>query len=172
MRCPYCDTQIPEGKQTCTKCGVRQDLGETQTIIIGSQTTSGKEETNNTETDSSSETHTVAVSESSTTGNQVRVESLSLGSSLGSRYRIERLLGQGGMGSVYLAYDKELDRQVALKMIRPELASNENVLARFKREIQLSSKVTHPNVLRVYDLGEEDGIRFLTMQFVEGEDLS
>jgi len=76
------------------------------------------------------------------------------------------------MGAVYLCRDEELQRDVALKVIRPEIAADPSVLDRFKREIQLSSRVTHRNVLRVYDLGEADGIRFLTMQFVEGEDLS
>jgi len=90
----------------------------------------------------------------------------------GSRYEIRRLLGKGGMGAVYLARDLELNRDVALKEIRPELANQPEVLKRFKREIQLSSEVTHPNVLRVFDLGEADGKKFLTMQYVEGEDLA
>ncbi len=91
---------------------------------------------------------------------------------IGRRYRVVRLLGQGGMGAVYQVYDKELERDVALKLIRPELGADPQVLSRFKREIQLSSQVTHPNVLRVYDLGESGGTKFLTMQFVEGEDLA
>ena len=65
-----------------------------------------------------------------------------------------------------------LDRDVALKLIRSDIAEDTDALERFKREIQLSSRVTHPNVLRVFDLGESDGIKFLTMQFVDGRDLS
>lgn len=91
---------------------------------------------------------------------------------IGRRYRVLRLLGQGGMGSVYLVRDSELDRDIALKLIRAPLASDPQLLERFKREIQLSSEITHPNVLRVYDLGESEGTRFLTMQFVRGEDLA
>ena len=94
------------------------------------------------------------------------------GTDIGSRYRVVKLLGRGGMGAVYLCRDEELQRDVALKVIRPEIAADSDVLDRFKREIQLSSRVTHKNVLRVYDLGEADGVRFLTMQYVEGEDLS
>lgn len=94
------------------------------------------------------------------------------GLEIGNRYRVVRLLGQGGMGAVYQVWDHELERDAALKLIRPEFGEHPEVVARFKREIQLSSKVTHPNVLRVYDLGESDGIRFLTMQFVDGCDLS
>ena len=90
---------------------------------------------------------------------------------LGERYRVMGLLGAGGMGKVYHVYDRELDREVALKIIRPELASDDSLIQRFKREIDLSSQVTHKNVLRVYDLGESEGVQFLTMQYVAGEDL-
>src|SRR5581483_8925042 len=68
--------------------------------------------------------------------------------------------------------DRELDRDVALKVIRVDLASHPAILERFKREIQLSSNITHKNVLRVYDLGEAAGVKFLTMQFVDGQDLA
>jgi tetratricopeptide (TPR) repeat protein len=97
---------------------------------------------------------------------------LPAGLEIGHRYRVKSLLGMGGMGAVYLVHDKELDRDVALKLIRSDIAEDTDALARFKREIQLSSRVTHPNVLRVFDLGEMDGIKFLTMQFVDGRDLS
>jgi len=90
----------------------------------------------------------------------------------GSRYEVKRLLGQGGMGAVYHAWDRELDRDIALKEIRPELVDQPDVIARFKREIQLASEITHPNVLRVYDLGAAEGKRFLTMQYVDGMTLS
>ena len=98
--------------------------------------------------------------------------SLAEGTEIGSRYRVVKLLGRGGMGAVYRCHDLELDRDVALKLIRPEIAADPAILERFKREIQLSSRITHRNVLRVYDLGEADGIRFLTMQFVDGDDLA
>jgi serine/threonine protein kinase/tetratricopeptide (TPR) repeat protein len=94
------------------------------------------------------------------------------GLEIGKRYRVLRLLGRGGMGAVYQVQDLQLDRHVALKLIRSDIAENQMVLGRFKREIQLSSKVTHKNVLRVYDLGESDGVEYLTMQFIEGEDLA
>jgi tetratricopeptide (TPR) repeat protein/predicted Ser/Thr protein kinase len=94
------------------------------------------------------------------------------GAEIGARYRVISLLGRGGMGSVYRVWDEELNRDVALKLIRPEIAADADVIGRFKREIQLSSTVTHRNVLRVYDLGEADGTRFLTMQYVQGRDLS
>jgi len=75
------------------------------------------------------------------------------------------------MGAVYKAADREVDRVVALKVIRPEMASNPEILARFKQELLLSSKVTHRNVIRIYDLGEAQGVKFITMEFLEGETL-
>jgi serine/threonine protein kinase len=93
------------------------------------------------------------------------------GTLLGSRYEILEILGEGGMGAVYKAADREVDRVVALKVIRPQLASNPEILARFKQELLLSSQVTHRNVIRIYDLGEAQGIKFITMEFVQGENL-
>lgn len=93
------------------------------------------------------------------------------GAVLGGRYSIDRILGVGGMGSVYCAYDNELDRPVALKLIRADLASNAMVLQRFKQEIILSREVTHPNVVRIFDLGTSDGLRYITMELVPGCDL-
>jgi len=90
---------------------------------------------------------------------------------LARRYEILEVLGEGGMGAVYKAKDRELDRLVALKVIRPELASNPDILQRFKQEILLSSKVTHRNVVRIYDLGEAEGLKFITMEYVDGKDL-
>ncbi len=75
------------------------------------------------------------------------------------------------MGAVYKATDRELDRFVALKVIRPELASNPSILARFKQELLLAHQVTHRNVIRIYDLGEAEGVKFITMEFIEGKDL-
>jgi len=96
---------------------------------------------------------------------------LNIGDVLGGRYEILQLLGEGGMGAVYKVSDRELGRPVALKVIRPELASNPAILARFKQELLLAHQVTHRNVVRVYDLGESGGVKFITMEFVEGTDL-
>ena len=93
------------------------------------------------------------------------------GAVLGRRYEILQLLGEGGMGSVYRARDREVNRIVALKVIRPELTGNAAILDRFKQELVLSHQVTHKNVIRIYDLGDADGLKFITMEFVEGQDL-
>src|SRR5438046_9756089 len=78
------------------------------------------------------------------------------GSVLSSRYEILHLLGQGGMGAVYKARDRELNRLVALKVIRPELACAPDLLERFKQELILARQVTHKNVIRIYDLGRSE----------------
>ena len=93
------------------------------------------------------------------------------GTILANRYEILNVLGTGGMGSVYEAKDLELDRLVALKVIRPELARNAAIVDRFKQELRLSHKVTHRNVVRLYDLSEDAGMRFVTMELVAGRDL-
>lgn len=93
------------------------------------------------------------------------------GHDFGPRYRIERLLGEGGMGRVYLAQDRELDRQVALKMILPALAADGEMMRRFKQELLLASRISQKNILRIHDLGEAGGVKFISMAYIEGEDL-
>src|SRR5580700_5669969 len=102
---------------------------------------------------------------------KVSVSMMQIGDVLGGRYEILQLLGEGGMGAVYKATDRELNRPVALKLIRPQLAANPSILARFKQELLLAHQVTHRNVIRIYDLGDADGVKFISMEFVEGEDL-
>lgn len=96
---------------------------------------------------------------------------LHAGDVLGGRYEILQLLGEGGMGAVYKAKDRELERFVGLKVIRPELAASPAILARFKQELRLAHQVTHRNVIRSYDLSEAEGLKFITMEFIDGADL-
>jgi len=86
-------------------------------------------------------------------------------------YRIERLLGRGGMSSVYLAEHLRLQRKVALKLMAPELADDERFRERFLRESQLAASLDHPNVVPVYDADEADGVLYIAMRYVEGSDL-
>ncbi|HEX4785085.1 MAG TPA: protein kinase, partial [Candidatus Sulfotelmatobacter sp.] len=90
---------------------------------------------------------------------------------LGSRYEILKKLGEGGMGAVYKAKDIVVDRLVALKVIRPDLAANRDILQRFKQELILARQITHKNVVRIYDMSEAEGVKFITMEYVDGEDL-
>ena len=96
---------------------------------------------------------------------------MDIGVVLGERYEILKRLGEGGMGAVYKARDHELDRLVALKVIRPELAGHPDILRRFKQELILARQVTHKNVVRIFDLGSADGRKFITMDYIEGRDL-
>ena len=98
------------------------------------------------------------------------------GEPFGTRYHIIRVLGSGGMGVVYQAWDAELGVTVALKVIRPEVTSDpymaRDVERRFKRELLLAREVTHNNVVRIHDLGEINGIKYITMSYVDGRDLA
>jgi len=96
---------------------------------------------------------------------------LSVGSDFGTRYRIEALLGQGGMGRVYKATDKTLDRVIALKVVRQGMMADQEALNRFKQELLLASKISHTNILRIHDMGEVGPVKFISMAFVEGPDL-
>ncbi|MFZ0859477.1 MAG: serine/threonine-protein kinase [Candidatus Sulfotelmatobacter sp.] len=89
-----------------------------------------------------------------------------------SRYRIIALLGKGGMGEVYRADDLTLGQAVALKFLPDEAARDEALLERFRNEVRMARRVSHPNVCRVYDVGEVDGQTFFTMEYVDGEDLA
>ena len=86
-------------------------------------------------------------------------------------YRIEEVIGRGGMGVVYRAYDLRLRRTVALKLIAPELALDERFRERFARETELAMSLEHPNVVPIYDAGDVDGRLYLAMRLVVGTDL-
>jgi serine/threonine protein kinase len=94
------------------------------------------------------------------------------GTVLAARYEVLRQLGEGGMGAVYKVRDRELDRVVALKVIRPDLARRPDVLQRFKRELILARQITHRNVVRIFDLGVSGPMKFITMEYLEGEALN
>ena len=92
-----------------------------------------------------------------------------IGTLFAGRYEIQSILGKGGMGIVYKARDRELDDLVAIKTLRSEvLSADPTLLDRFKQEIRLARRITHPNVLRTHDLGEFNGLRYLSMEFVKG----
>ncbi len=94
------------------------------------------------------------------------------GERLAGRYRIVRLLGRGGMGAVFLADDLRLNQPVAIKFLPPALAADPARLAAFHNEVSIARQISHPNVCRVYDIGDVDGHLFLTMEYVDGEDLA
>jgi len=155
MECPVCATRNSASASECKKCHT-------------SFASSVAQETLN--EGGVPEDWTVAGS-SKISAAAAEPDTLDIGTVLAGRYELLKLIGQGGMGAVYKARDKELDRVVALKLIRPELAKNPEVLRRFKQELILARQVTHKNVIRIFDLGQSDGIKFITMDFVEGQDL-
>src|SRR6202140_943145 len=91
---------------------------------------------------------------------------------LAGRYRIIALLGKGGMGEVYRADDLTLGQAVALKFLPDEAAGDEVLLERFRNEVRMARRVSHPNICRVYDVGDVEGQTFFTMEYVDGEDLA
>ena len=95
-------------------------------------------------------------------------DALQPGQKLAGRYEIIETIGSGGMGIVYRALDLELSEPVAVKTLRRELVSDSTALARFKTELRLARRISHRNVVRTHDLGESDGMYFITMEYVEG----
>lgn len=148
MVCPQCQYANPDSAVQCERCATPLPLGD-QTLGTNAQGWSGPPR---------------VVSAAA-------LAQLAPGTALGARYEIIRLLGQGGMGAVYQAYDRELERQVALKIIRGDMAANPEILKRFKQELILARQITHKNVIRIFDLGEAEGLKFITMEYIEGENL-
>ena len=96
---------------------------------------------------------------------------LSKGQKINDRYEIIKTIGEGGMANVYLAYDTILDRKVAIKVLRGDLSNDEKFIRRFKREALSVSNLSHPNIVEVYDVGEEDGNYYIVMEYIEGKTL-
>jgi serine/threonine protein kinase len=96
---------------------------------------------------------------------------LETGSTFAQRYEILEAAGKGGMGEVYRVQDRQVDEEMALKLLLPAIASDAGTIGRFKNELKLARKIAHRNVCRMYDLNEEDGTPFITMEYVAGEDL-
>src|SRR6202035_5005340 len=94
------------------------------------------------------------------------------GQMIAERYRVVAMAGRGGMGEVYRAEDLTLGQLVAIKFLPASLSEDAAALARFHSEVRIARQVSHPNVCRVFDIGDADGVPFLTMEYVDGEDLA
>src|SRR5580700_10846023 len=165
MSCPACGSAVPGAARFCPSCGSAVDFGSTPTLGLEASpplrgTPLGSP---------SKQVSSPSGSSSSFSGYEARYVP---GTTLAERYRIVSPLGKGGMGEVYRAEDLKLGQTVALKFLPKSLARNEEALARFTREVRLARQVSHPNVCRVFDVGEADGQTFLTMEYVDGEDLA
>jgi serine/threonine-protein kinase len=163
-KCPSCASETPENSRFCSTCGenLAEDVFATRTVAAGNPgiprssprtPVSGSSRLGSSSSPSHSESRFVP------------------GTLLAGRYRIVSLLGKGGMGEVYRADDLTLDQPVALKFLPDGALSSENALTRFRNEVRVARQVSHPNVCRVYDVGEIDGHIFLSMEYVDGEDL-
>jgi serine/threonine protein kinase/tetratricopeptide (TPR) repeat protein len=173
MICPRCGTENPDAASKCSRCGINVAFGtddETFAGIVpapiqpgaGAAAAPAPALQSPSLADMATAGPWAAGASPDKSGNEV---------SFGPRYKIQRMLGEGGMGAVYKAYDIDLDRHVALKLIRPGLAMDANVAQRFKQELLLASKVSHKNILRIHDLGDANGVKFISMAYVEGQDL-
>jgi len=111
------------------------------------------------------------ISGSQTETSKQPIKELTAGTNFSGRYQVIEELGKGGMGNVYKVFDTKIKEKIALKLIKPELALDTEVLERFGREMTLARKIGHRNVCRMFDLGEAEGVHFLTMEYVHGEDL-
>jgi predicted Ser/Thr protein kinase len=166
LQCATCGTVASEQSSVCSQCGLALPLnsngdatgvmGETVAIPAGPPSqpriTSGV----------SRISHTTTIDEGR----------FLPGTLIAGRYRVIGLLGRGGMGEVYRATDLALGQSVALKILPEDAATNQQLLERFQGEVRIARQVSHPNVCRVYDLGEADGIPFISMEYVDGEDLA
>ncbi len=93
------------------------------------------------------------------------------GQKINDRYEIEKLIGEGGMANVYLAHDTILDRKVAVKVLRGDLANDDKFVRRFQREALSASSLSHPNIVEIYDVGEDEGNFYIIMEYIEGKTL-
>jgi hypothetical protein len=162
MRCPSCSAELPEASRFCPACGA--PTGSLSQMPTGLATPSVAAAARRSPSDSP--VGRIASSPSLDGGG------FSPGTILGERYRIIGLVGRGGMGEVYRADDLKLGQPVALKFLPAKLASEPAWIERFYAEVRHARGVSHPNVCRVYDVGEIEGRHFLSMEYVDGEDLA
>lgn len=105
-------------------------------------------------------------------GDEIAIRAVRIDDVLVGRYRLEAKIGEGGMGSVYVAHDKELDRKVAVKLLAPTYVTDKDVVERFEREARLTARLDHPNIVPVYDVGRHEGRPFIVMKKLEGQSLA
>ncbi len=150
--CSACSRAVPEGSRYCPTCGAalaEAEQARHSTVVVDSSMLTTDD-----------------------TPDPIDHGSFLPGAIIAQRYRIVALLGKGGMGEVYRADDLKLGQAVALKFLPAKLADDPRRRARFHQEVRIARQVAHPNLCRVYDLGEVEGHTYLSMEYVDGEDLS
>src|SRR5271157_5467923 len=146
--CPSCSRECADHSRFCAWCAAPLDATSAETEVLAPPASAG------------------SISSSSVDEGRFLP-----GTMLAGRYRIAGLLGRGGMGEVYRATDLTLGQAVALKFLPETTARDERMLARFYNEVRIARQVAHPNVCRVYDIGQVDGLHYISMEYVDGEDL-
>jgi len=139
MKCPECQSELPEGHNFCGSCGIEFHDEEEHSPL----------------------TKTI----------ERPLDSLPSGLMFAGRYRIVEELGRGGMGAIYRAIDTKLEEEIALKLIRPEIALDTLAIKRFHHELKTARKIVHKNIGRMYELMEDTGTHYITMEYIAGEDL-
>lgn len=173
--CPTCDRPIAPGIRVCPSCATRLDEAEPGEALDSDELTRPASDASQQPT---SPQRPPAISRppepprrTGGSGDPGSGERFVPGTVIAGRYRIVGLLGRGGMGEVYRADDLELGEPVALKFLPPEVTDG-TTLALFRREVKVARSIAHPNICRVYDIGEVEGQVFLSMEFIDGEDLA
>jgi serine/threonine protein kinase/tetratricopeptide (TPR) repeat protein len=154
LKCPRCQAENPETSRFCADCGTQ----------LGGQVPDSPES-------GTCPKNSKFVPTEVTETLQTPVQELTTGSTLAGRYQIIEELGKGGMGKVFKVFDAKIKEKIALKLIKPETASDGDMIERFSNEIRLSRRIGHQNVCRMFDIGEAEGAHFITMEYVHGEDL-
>jgi serine/threonine-protein kinase len=169
MKCPSCGSDLADYVRFCSACGKPVESTDDIATLDFATVTSPLPQRPASRPPSSSRSSP----RSSSAAEFLITEGRFLpGRLVAGRYRIIALLGKGGMGEVYRADDLTLGQTVAMKFLPDEAASNEGLLDRFRNEVRIARRVSHPNVCRVYDVGDVEGQTFFTMEYVDGEDLS
>jgi serine/threonine protein kinase len=167
VKCSSCGTELSDGVRFCSGCGApAANTDDVATLDFATATSPLPPRPPSKSSSKSS-------SRPSSSAEYLLNEGRFLpGRLVASRYRIIALLGKGGMGEVYRADDLTLGQAVAMKFLPDEAGRDEGLLERFRNEVRMARRVSHPNVCRVYDVGEVDGQTFFTMEYVDGEDLA
>jgi len=154
IKCPKCQLDNPKTSRFCADCGTPLPAAK---LVRGHEPNSPE--------------FGIVSPELPTETLQAPIRELTTGSTFAGRYQVIEELGKGGMGRVYKVLDAEVKEKVALKILKPEIAADEETIERFRNELRFARKISHKNVCRMYDLSREQGTQFITMEYVEGENL-
>src|SRR6266478_6309550 len=174
MFCTSCSAEISSMSRFCSTCGAPIDLNRSATFVDNQPAGEGETIAPPTPRRTPSHPPTPPHRSSRTPSSSDSIDGgrFTSGQIIAGRYRVVALAGRGGMGEVYRAEDLKLSQIVAIKFLPAALSRDAGALARFHSEVRIARQVSHPNVCRVFDIGDADGIPFLSMEYIDGEDLA